>query len=99
MWLVGGVGVSTMLSDEVFDQGRARLSLIAQYASPLLSKLRQGSGKLIPNQDLNVEVRSPAAGCAALAEAVGVLHPSKLPRLIYFGAAVLEEVLQHGLAA
>ena len=44
MWLVGEVGVGTMLGDEVFDRVQNGVGVDAQYASPSCPSLVEAVG-------------------------------------------------------
>jgi hypothetical protein len=44
MWLVGGVGVGTMLGDEVFELVENEVGVDAQYASPSCPSLVEAVG-------------------------------------------------------
>lgn len=44
MWLVGEVGVGTMLGDEVFERVHNEVGVDAQYASPSCPRLVEAVG-------------------------------------------------------
>ena len=44
MWLVGEVGVGTMLGDEVFERVHNEVGVDAQYASPSCPSLVEAVG-------------------------------------------------------